>query len=1613
MSQPELLTKQELESWNKKIKTGNLAAIGEVYQALRDKGYDYAGWAIGVATGDSITGNGALAFMQAVAKDNKQVLTQARVDSVRRDMALGYLDILQKKLDKGEGSKDISYLEMHNFHKEVFKNNNLDIEYWTLYAPMSIIQNNASITRADGSIIQGAQVVEDMWENIRKTKGEVVSGGSIVSLELYNIMLDAKNGYIYVDKSTGNVVSRKSIIRSFTFSLSLSAGVLGEILNKPELPDLLADKLGFNKIAISGEEQKQAQQWCRDTDIVAAGMGISAEALEHNVFNLSSHSWYDKYTSPENKLTGEFFSNSHTSTTTKQQLKNNWLLAGGAAVTKWIMAAVLNKSILNSQDALISSIDDQNFLEKGLGFVFDSQSGHRQPVNGIKDEYEFKYQLDWIEGAPESVLDLLQRLTKQGETEKVSLYLNALEKLNPVVVLNPDFVPEQRTLAQMGEDWVKIRCWLLQEFRYAQASEFNQYADKQFGYDGFHDFFSERPRYQQLKTFVQSIRKSYGFSDNDAIMFKDGVSGQSWSTNPKANTSVHQVVMLADNENGVAQGGVASDVLVGGNGNDQMIGGGGNDILIGGAGSDAYYFNSGDGQDRIIDSDGNGDVYLNNKHFSSYQWIKKELNLWQTKDNKWQVWLNEEGDLCIQSLINDKDILTISGWSKQSGNQLGIHLPAMATPPDKDRKKFMGDSRPKIINVEGYFDEDLLPYKGTYHNDWDNRASDGRIINGLDEKGFEDVIFGSAKNDEIWGMAGGDAIDGNAGDDVIYGGDDTDLLTGGGGSDTIKGGAGDDFILANNHLSLSTRKSPKERWKMPASGKKLIYAGPNWGVYLDKNDTQILSGVTSSINETSSISADASYNGDFLYGGDGNDYILGGNLNDYIEGDSAAPDSTECGNDTVYGMAGNDYIIGGKGNDILYGDGIILPDYLNYVSLYEHGDDRIDGGEGADEIIGGGGNDVIIGGDGNDKLYGDFIPESIYQMAPARYHGNDTIYGGSGSDYILGGGGDDFLFGGDDDDTIYGDYYSGTNLDVYFQGNDHIWGDAGMDRLYGGYGEDVIYGGDDNDFIYGGQGNDTLYGDDGHDLIYGDDDQNNEIKGNDYIDGGAGSDTLVGGGGDDWIYGGKGDDEIYGDEHVPFANEDSSINGSDHLYGEDGDDLIDGGYGDDVVDGGEGNDRLYGGGGNDYIYGGNGNDVIVGDFLNITGWIISNNKLEPLYLITKNMKYTGDDVIYGGDGDDKIYGDLHTESELSVGNDILYGEGGNDYINGGYGNDYLDGGTGDDKLIGSDGNDVIYGGDGNDIIYGDSEKPVDDNTSRTTGNDMLYGGNGNDFISGGKGDDNLQGDDGDDQLYGGEGNDNLYGGAGKDILKGGKGNDYLNGGLGDDYYIVENGDGITTIDDHNGLSYIKVDNLKSLSFTAYKDGIMVKNKVNGDAIYLVGYDIKNKKKDSDLANIIFTEDGKQGKTLLNLITKKKTLSPVPQNEAISSAIQSRQINAIDDSLLRDADDSYSNASRLEQQYFNWPDINTMLPDAGILRDNDAQDMVAENTFAAAISKPVKDVAVTASADYKVFNHATAALLNQAIASMDKGFAVAGVACSSAEYKAFTSSAEILSASSVL
>lgn len=1482
MSQPQILTKEQLSSWNQKIKTGNLSAIGEVYQILKKKGYDYAAWAIGVATGDSITGNGALEYMQAVAKGHKQILTQARIDSVRRDMALGYLAMLQNKLEKGHGGEDITYAEMYEFHVNVFNENGLDISYWTLYTPMSIIQTNASGAGRNGNMIKGDKVVESMWEQIRATKGEVVHGGASVSLELYRIMQDAKKGYIYVDKITGDVSSEISIINAFTMDASIHSiggSELTHILSKLENFDKLIDSLGYKKITISSTDQQKAQQWCRDTDMVATAKSVTTESLNHNIFNFSTHSWYRNYATMNDKSTGKYFINHDTSSLAQQQLNNNWLLVGGLAMTKWIMAAVLNEESINSSNSQITSVNDQNFLDKGLEFVFDSQTGHRQLVPGKTDVYEFKYQLEFIDNTPEYTLNLLKKLSEQEETDKVSIYLNALAHLNPIVILNPDSKPPQRTLADMGEDWIKARCWMIQEIRYAQASEFNQNLDQQYDLYGFYNLSHKRPRYQQFKTFIESIRKQYGFSETDTLVFHDKQTGQSWSTNPEATTNVHEIVMLADKNPGIASGGALSDILIGSIGDDEIIGGKGNDLLIGGAGTDNYYFNNGDGQDYIIDSDGNGYVYLNNKKFSEYKWRVIAKNLWQSEDDKWRLKLENSGDLNIQSLTDKNDSLTIRQWDIMHGKKLGIYFSGGGDPSSTGKNKILGDWRTKIIRKEDYFDMDENK-TGLYYPNWKNRNTDGSIVKGKKENGFEDVIYGTDLDDEIYGMGGGDAIDGGFGNDLILGGDGNDLLTGGGGSDTIKGGNGDDYIYANVKLNLPDRYYPGERWQMPASGKELIYAGPNWGIYNNHNDRMIIDGITYAINDA------ADTGGDFLYGGDGNDDIIGSNLNDYIEGDSEV---SEQGDDTVYGMGGNDHIIGGNGNDYLYGDGIIGHGSLNTLDGADHGDDYIDGGDGNDEIVGGGGNDVIIGGNGDDKLFGDNDSYTKERMLEARYHGSDTIDGGAGNDEIFGGGGDDYLHGGYGNDKIWGDDSDAAGRHPELNGNDHIWGDDGDDYLDGGYGNDNIHGGEDNDLIFGGADNDELYGDNGDDTIYGDFlNENVAVHGNDYIDGGEGNDYLVGGGGDDWIVGGEGNDTLFGDDCQTGFELNTVMVGDDYLSGGAGNDNLIGGYGNDTLDGGTGDDLIFGGGGCDIIYGGEGNDQIAGDFSLAADTHIdaTNNEYNDVIYAGSGddlvLGQLGDDLIYGGKGNDRLYGDMEEKTSehhpQNNGNDTIFGESGNDYIDGGYGNDYLDGGADNDTIFGGGGNDLIYGGDGDDILIGDASNEFDiDNDG--DGDDVIYGGNGNDTIYGGGGNDLLQGDDGDDVIYGGSGDDKLFGGDGDDWLYGGKGINYLNGGLGNDSFIFKNGDGITTIEDYNGKSTIIVDNLDQLSFTQYEKGIIIYTGILGDAIYLIGCFADGRKNSLPLDQIIFT-DNKKSQTLFDLFSSNLNTIAQKYNQII-------------------------------------------------------------------------------------------------------------------------------------
>ena len=84
MLEAQKVSKSEIEAWRKQIENGDLSDVGAVYQQLAKRGYHYAEWAYGVASANTITGNGALEFMQTVANKHNHILTADEINKIRR-----------------------------------------------------------------------------------------------------------------------------------------------------------------------------------------------------------------------------------------------------------------------------------------------------------------------------------------------------------------------------------------------------------------------------------------------------------------------------------------------------------------------------------------------------------------------------------------------------------------------------------------------------------------------------------------------------------------------------------------------------------------------------------------------------------------------------------------------------------------------------------------------------------------------------------------------------------------------------------------------------------------------------------------------------------------------------------------------------------------------------------------------------------------------------------------------------------------------------------------------------------------------------------------------------------------------------------------------------------------------------------------------------------------------------------------------------------------------------------------------------------------------------------------------------------------------------------------
>jgi Ca2+-binding RTX toxin-like protein len=397
--------------------------------------------------------------------------------------------------------------------------------------------------------------------------------------------------------------------------------------------------------------------------------------------------------------------------------------------------------------------------------------------------------------------------------------------------------------------------------------------------------------------------------------------------------------MLGGNGADTLAGGTAADLLVGNAGTDTLQGGGGNDTLLGGQGNDTYKYNTGDGLDTILDSDGQGGIVMDGATLSGGdQYGDARVH----KDANGHLYV----DVGSNRLAIDGNIVI----EDQQAGELGLNMTgAVADINPTTTNTINGDLTPSDT------DPAHLQPDGAAHA-WTDAlgnllvtaaASPDRADTLYDSVANDRIVSGGG-NDTVYATRGGDnLIEAGAGRDKVYAGAGNDVLIGGVGGDILDGGAGDNRLYADSQIDAATAIA---QGNIINSGSGLQ---GDWLAGGAGDDTLIGSNAR-----------------DVLMGGDGTDLLIGGAGDDDILGDTGwvatnfnwtvtdRADGTRYfyptdsnaqpavgAADVIYAGEGNDHVWGQFGNDIIFGEG------------------------GADKLQGGSGNDIILGGAGVDMRW--------------------------------------------------------------------------------------------------------------------------------------------------------------------------------------------------------------------------------------------------------------------------------------------------------------------------------------------------------------------------------------------------------------------------------------------------------------------------------------------------------------------------------------------------------------------------------------------------------------------------------------------------------------------
>lgn len=247
------LTKQDINRYRNDIEQNHVQGVVRTYADLLSKGYNYAGWAKGVAEAEGMTwgslpkgettGRAAVMFM----KDSSgQTFTEQKLNRIREGMAVGYLDFLESRL--GESPRDVNFKEMRRFHEKVFVDNGLSINNWTLETPMKLIGK-----------YEGERRQEEIWQKLLATRGSGI-GALTESATLYQAVEDYAQGHIYFDKKGERIENTKVEDNDGTPVMTVNVRRISEA-DRMEAAKWIRNVSRFKPLLFSEAEQAQEMQY--------------------------------------------------------------------------------------------------------------------------------------------------------------------------------------------------------------------------------------------------------------------------------------------------------------------------------------------------------------------------------------------------------------------------------------------------------------------------------------------------------------------------------------------------------------------------------------------------------------------------------------------------------------------------------------------------------------------------------------------------------------------------------------------------------------------------------------------------------------------------------------------------------------------------------------------------------------------------------------------------------------------------------------------------------------------------------------------------------------------------------------------------------------------------------------------------------------------------------------------------------------------------------------------------------------------------------------------------------------------------------------------------------